>query len=273
MSEIPAKAGRVGQVDGLGAPSIDDSNAPTPGASRVHPVVKAGLDETGAEWRAPEHMLSYIWQFRSPSSIGDFGCGNANWLRYARVLGAKTVHGFDIHEARGKNLSAEEFTLVDLSEEFEMNRRFDLAISLEVGDHLPRASAPNLVRTLIAASDWVLFGAAVPFQGGAGSANENWLEFWAALFAQHGYFCYDILRIRFWHDASIPYYYRQNTCLFVKAGAEEDLTKAGLRPSKKPPTLIHPEQHLKTLAAKPLDMPVVIESIKEFYRASGVAQP
>jgi hypothetical protein len=271
MSDIPANAGLAGEVHGRDADSVDASKAPAE-TSRVHPIVRAGLDETGVEWRAPERMLSFIWQFRSPASVGDFGCGSGNWLRCARAFGAKTVHGFDSHRSPGKNLSAEEFTTVDLSEALVVKRRFDLAMSLEVGDHLPPASAPGLVRTLVAASDWVLFGAAVPFQGGAGSANENWLEFWAALFSKHDYLCYDILRLRFWHDASIPYYYRQNTCLFVKAGTDGALVKAGFRPTRRPPTLIHPEQYLKSLAAKPQAMEVFIESIKAFYRASGVAK-
>ena len=60
--------------------------------------------------------------------------------------------------------------------------RFDLAISLEVAEHLAPQRSESLVRDLCALADVVLFAAAVPFQGGAGHVNERWQSWWAQRF-------------------------------------------------------------------------------------------
>jgi SAM-dependent methyltransferase len=240
-----------------------------------HPVIQAGIDVTGTSWNAPGRMLPFFWRYRKPKSVGEYGCGPGNWLYFARRLGATTVHGFDIPELdiSDRTMSAEEFTAVDLSKEFLPHRRFDLAISTEVGEHLPIEAAPVFVRNLTWASDWVLFGAAAPYQGGLGHINENWLEFWAGLFADNGYVCYDILRLEFWHDAAIPHYYRQNTCLYVRRGSDQSLRDAGFTPTPCPPTLIHPEQYLAGAAVIPLHLNVATKSMKMFYRLSKAPKP
>ena len=64
--------------------------------------------------------------------------------------------------------------------------RFDVAICIEVAEHLPKRVAPALVEGLAAMSDRVLFTAAQPGQGGTHHVNEQPREFWLDLFARHG---------------------------------------------------------------------------------------
>ncbi|HTU82550.1 MAG TPA: hypothetical protein VMF61_10495, partial [Candidatus Acidoferrales bacterium] len=110
-------------------------------------------------------------------------------------------------------------------------RTFDLAISLEVAEHLPESSAASFVATLTTLAPAVLFSAAVPFQGGEHHVNERWQSYWAELFERRGYTCVDCVRPRFWNDASIEFWYRQNTLVYVRAAQLE-------RYSKLPKTLV-----------------------------------
>jgi len=145
-----------------------------------------------------------------------------------------------------------------------------LAICVEVAEHVPATGAGTLVASLCAASDWVLFGAAPPFQGGMGHINENWLEYWAQLFTDNGYHCYDILRSQFWHDTRIAYYYRQNTCVYVRPGAHYALQARGYKPSSNPQTLIHPELYLKKSKQASPDGVDIPACVRAFYAASKV---
>ena len=63
------------------------------------------------------------------------------------------------------------FSAVDLNKSFEVDRRFDLAMSMEVAEHLVPESSANFVRSLTRLSDIVLFSAAVPGQGGTNHIN------------------------------------------------------------------------------------------------------
>ena len=94
--------------------------------------------------------------------------------------------------------------------------RFDLAISLEVAEHLEPQRSDSLVRDLCALADTVLFAAAIPFQGGAGHINERWQSWWAQKFSENGYDPFDVLRRDIWGRRDIAWWYKQNTIFYVK---------------------------------------------------------
>ena len=96
-----------------------------------------------------------------------------------------------------------------------VTRRYDLAISIEVAEHIEPGNAEEFVRLLTGLSDTVLFSAAIPGQGGTGHVNEQWPEYWAALFRASGYGAMDCLRTKIWDDAQIPFWYRQNCLIFA----------------------------------------------------------
>lgn len=96
------------------------------------------------------------------------------------------------------------------------DRRFDLAICLEVAEHVDGDHSDNIVRSLVEAAEVILFGAAIPLQGGFGHINEQWPSWWRAKFAALGYEAFDLVRPKFWADQSIHYWYRQNTFVYVR---------------------------------------------------------
>lgn len=207
----------------------------------------AELPAGGQKLASERTFLSFISEMRALRSVVDFGCGLASWLHTAQHLGATEIRGYDDAglplEARG--LRSQEFFPADLGRFIEPEKKFDLAICLEAAQYIPSDGAITLIRSLCSSSDWVLFSAALPYQGGIDHVSENWMEHWAGLFRENGFLCYDILRMKFWHDATIAFYYRQNACLYVRPGAHHSLDARGYEPSQCPPSLIHPELLLK----------------------------
>ena len=93
--------------------------------------------------------------------------------------------------------------------------RYDLAVCLEVAEHLPESSASDLVRTLTTLAPIVLFSAAIPGQGGVGHINERWPSYWKSRFEEHGFQRLDPIRPHIWKNRRVHWWYRQNIFLFA----------------------------------------------------------
>ena len=55
---------------------------------------------------------------------------------------------------------------------------FDLVVSLEVAEHLPKECADIFVDSLVRLGPIILFSAAIPQAGGTCHINEQWPEYW-----------------------------------------------------------------------------------------------
>jgi hypothetical protein len=206
-------------------------------------------------------------------SAVDIGCGVGTWLSVLRDQGVEEVQGVDGSWV-DQNLLAiprECFKQVDLSSSaIELPRRYDLAISLEVAEHLPPARAGEFVSSLAAMSDYVLFSAATPLQGGVNHFNEQWQHYWVDLFDARGYVVHDFIRQRIWNDARMPFWYRQNILFFStreKANTVRvDAARADVPPM--PLDVVHPDLFLRraTRAAAPAG---VKSSFRLFRRSLG----
>jgi SAM-dependent methyltransferase len=186
-------------------------------------------------------VVPHILSLFKPSSVADFGCGVGTWLRALLDVGVTDITGVDGDYVRDELLviPSERFVRADLTRPIDLGRTFDLVVSLEVREHLPKESAPVFVQTLTRHSKVVLFSAAIPFQGGTYHINEQWPQYWNGLFSEHGYSCVDSLRGLFWHDDRIEWWYRQNMLLFV---ANDTLSGFSSRSpaSVAPLDLVHP---------------------------------
>src|SRR6266511_1612991 len=131
-----------------------------------------------------------------PRSVVDVGCGLGPWLAVFREHGVSDVQGIDgAWVDRSKLIIPEDrFLAVDVRRPIQLERRFDLAVSMEVAEHLPGECAPVFVDSLARLAPVVLFSAAIPFQGGVGPINEQWPEYWAEHFARNGYAVIDCIR-------------------------------------------------------------------------------
>jgi len=227
--------------------------APHPGRSSHWIETPSTMAQAATNFGVSDHsqevLLKAVHDLAPIESVVDFGTGRGSWLKAALELGISDVRGYDIPEipVEQRQFPAEKFIAADLGQPVDIERRFDLAISTEVAEHLPKEHAATFIANVSGASDLVLFSAAIPYQGGAGHVNENWVEYWAKLFAAQGFECFDILRLPFWNEPRIRSYYRQNLLLFAKGGAADALRKKGHAAAETAPSLVHPEQYLKAV--------------------------
>jgi hypothetical protein len=152
-----------------------------------------------------------------PSSVVDFGCGHGAWLRAFQEVGAETILGLDGDYVNRDHLliGSENFVAVDLSDKISLQRRFDIAISVEVAEHISDDAAGVFIDNLVSASDAIIFGAAIPHQGGRNHRNERWQSYWAEKFASHEYRAVDLIRPHLWNDPEVAPWYAQNTILYL----------------------------------------------------------
>ena len=172
--------------------------------------------------------------------ILDVGCGTGAWLQEARRLGVEDVLGLDDGGAGSLVIPQDCFMQVDLERPLNVPRRFDLAICMEVAEHLRPARGPALVRELAGVADAVLFSAAIPGQTPPGSPehqNERWQTYWAGLFRDADYEPVDALRPLIWDDRRIAFWYRQNAFVAAAQGNGAGLL-AGERTIR---DVVHPE--------------------------------
>lgn len=156
------------------------------------------------------------------SSVVDVGCGTGAWLSVFQKCGIKQISGFDGGRPEGLlRIPTSTFNLVDLESRLLTNQKYDLAMSLEVAEHLTPKRAKTFVSDLCGLSDIVMFGAAVPGQGGTNHINEQWPSYWINLFQELGFHCYDVLRPFMWSNEEIEWWYRQNTFIFINSKRQD----------------------------------------------------
>ena len=194
---------------------------------------------------AARRVVPTIQALLSPKSVVDVGCGVGTWLSVFREQGATEILGIDGSYVDPATLviPAACFLARNLAGPIDMQRRFDLAVSLEVAEHLPPSSSGSFVDQLVGLSDIVLFSAAIPGQGGVNHVNEQWQSYWRRLFEERGYAPVDCLRQRFWDDVEVQAYYRQNMLLYVERGLlarRPDLMAEADRGAVIPSDLVHP---------------------------------
>lgn len=167
--------------------------------------------------RSARAVVPLIVDLLRPQRVIDVGCGLGAWLLALSELGVPRVHGIDGDYLDRSTLliPPSEFSALDLSRPFSMTERFDLAISLEVAEHLPPRCAAGFVESLVQLAPFVLFSAAIPLQGGVNHCNEQWPHYWETLFLRHGFVQLDLIRHRIWHDSRVAWWYKQNMFLYA----------------------------------------------------------
>jgi SAM-dependent methyltransferase len=224
-------------------------------------------DQVAGSARAAEIVLPLVLGWLRPNSVLDVGCGTGSWLRVASHLGVGDTYGIDGY-ATPQNLviPPDRFQIADLTESFDVGRRFELVISLEVAEHLDESSADVFVRSLCGHADAVLFSAAIPGQGGTAHVNEQWPSYWAAKFAANGFEPLDLIRPRIWDDPQVEDWYRQNTLLFATGGAAAALR---LVTPNVPPAmldLVHPSCFLFHTSDRPTGVRVALRHARRALR-------
>lgn len=203
-----------------------------------------------------EVVVRMLLDLFRPESVVDLGCGVGTWLSTFERMGCREIVGFDGAYVNKELLEIppECFRPTDLSSPIRIERKFDLAMSLEVAEHLDSQYAQQFVGSLTQFAPVVLFSAAIPFQGGLHHVNEQWPDYWSDIFKAQGFVCIDALRSRLWNCRNVLYWYRQNILLFVSESylAQQPALKVLYElHGGTPRALIHPEAYLLKCTAPP----------------------
>jgi hypothetical protein len=193
-------------------------------------------------------LLPHVMRMFSPRSVIDIGCGVGTWLSVFQEIGVVKTLGVDgAYVDRSQLLiSDDSFRCHDLSQPLRLDETFELAVSLEVAEHIPAASAQNFVDSVTRLAPMVLFSAAIPHQGGDGHVNEQWPEYWLERFARRQFVAYDCIRSLVWDEPSVAYYYAQNAFVFVQRDCVDNYPfLADLRPAVQGLARVHPRRWLE----------------------------
>ena len=161
----------------------------------------ASAVEGGAS-RSAKVMANSIRRDFAPRTIVDVGCGTGALLLAMRESGVRVL-GFERSTAaldlcRRRGL---EVRKLDLEKDvIEVNEKFDVAVSVEVAEHLPAAVADRYIDALTQLSDVVVFTAAPPGQGGTDHVNEQPAGYWIEKFVTRSFVCLEDVTADWQHE-------------------------------------------------------------------------
>jgi SAM-dependent methyltransferase len=207
--------------------------------------------------RVAEEIVPQIIKFFNPNSVVDVGCGIGTWLHVFKSLGIKDILGIegDHLDTNLLMIDKEDILFLDLEKEFVINRKFDIALSLEVAEHLSAEAAANFIQSLAKLSNVIIFSAAIPGQEGQGHINEQWMDYWQMEFQKNDFEFYDLLRPLFWNNEKVDWWYRQNIIVAIRKGIPNDFSTNHF-----PLNIVHPKlfeyknEIIRDLAAKNKDL-------------------
>lgn len=155
-----------------------------------------------AEWFADRvdgqlTKMEHAWaldELLHPASVIDVGCATGNmllwWAQNRPEVSLAGVEKYAVEACQAANPLVARFIIEADAEDLGWATWFshyDLAICVEVAEHMAPGTEHALAQGLCHLSDQVFFTAAQPGQGGDGHINCRKREFWIDLFAENGY--------------------------------------------------------------------------------------
>lgn len=155
------------------------------------------------------YLAACIYDLFRPKTVIDIGCGGG---ALGRMLQEKDIKVLGIDKQIPARIP---YIQADLARSFPVvEQKFDVAICLELAEHLPADKGGALVAWLITLAPIVVFAAGIPRQGGYGHINEQWQSEWALLFRYYNYFPHTNIRNMLWNHQSISPWYLQDTLIY-----------------------------------------------------------
>ncbi len=163
-------------------------------------------------------IVPLVLELLRPTSVIDIGCGFGAWLSVFEEHGVTEFLGVDGDYVNREALliPKAQFMAHDLAVPLNLGRSFDLAVCMEVAEHLAESAAQIFIDSITRHAPAALFSAAIPFQGGEHHLNEQWPDYWARRFGLRGYLPVDCIRRRFWANDRVEWWYAQNAFFFAQ---------------------------------------------------------
>lgn len=145
-----------------------------------------------------EEIARYLYETYKPYSAIDYGCGCGWILDYLKAFGVTEAVGFE------KSLAAKEVRegidpilrsdvnivfgvdgdLINGAIFKHLDRLYDMAICVEVAEHIPDKYSEILVQNITKNTNLLIFSAAPPGQGGVDHVNERTWTYWKNRFTK-----------------------------------------------------------------------------------------
>ena len=130
--------------------------------------------------------LAQFFHTEKAQSIVDFGCGTGDYVK-TLLQNNFYCEGYDGNPDTPK-LSGGVAQVLDLSQRFQLKKKFDWVLSLEVGEHIPQQYERIFIENLHRHNTkGIVLSWAVKRQGGFGHVNEQSNEYIKDIMFQLGY--------------------------------------------------------------------------------------
>jgi SAM-dependent methyltransferase len=174
----------------------------------------------------------------APRSAIDVGCGTGALMAALERLGVKCL-GLDyaaaaVERCERRGLRVRRF---DIEHDGVPSERADVAVSTEVAEHLPEASADLVVELLTTLAPLVVFTAALPGSGGKDHVNEQPNVYWIRKFDARGFTYHRDLSMRLrgeWRSAAVDEIFCRSLMVFERVTDDppDNLTAVGHPPTR-----------------------------------------
>lgn len=165
-----------------------------------------------------------------PKSIIEFGCGNGGLSKAFSNAGiaVTAIDGYATPDFSGyDNIT---FYKIDLNDPIALGdflatqiQKFDLAVCLEVAEHLDPGVSAALIDSLTSAAGVVIFSAAVPEQDGEGHINCRNRSYWHKQFEKNNFLLKDSIRSQIRDNEKVGKWYALNTVDYVRLTGEPSI--------------------------------------------------
>lgn len=120
-------------------------------------------------YQSAREVVPFIIKKLNPRSVIDFGCGSGSWCRaFLECNDSIKIKALDGEWVDKDSMLIPQalFQSVDLKKKVAVDEKYDLAVSLEVAEHIEKEYADVFIHNICSAADIVLFSAAIPLWGG-----------------------------------------------------------------------------------------------------------
>ncbi|MEM2293577.1 MAG: methyltransferase domain-containing protein [Candidatus Bathyarchaeia archaeon] len=133
-------------------------------------------------------IVDVLYEEFRPDSVIDFGCSIGLYLLRFKEYGCKVlgVEGSSFarkHSVIDPNL----IILHDLRDPLILDRKYDMALCLEVAEHIHEFYENIFLDNICSAADVIVFSSAKPGSGGVHHVNEKPAAYWIVKFAERGF--------------------------------------------------------------------------------------
>lgn len=138
-------------------------------------------------FRSESHKIAdtLMEQFQ-PETVMDFGCAIGTYLERFAEHGVR-IHGVEENPAAFRHAVVPDNVLEqhDLGQPYEPDDYYDLVLSIEIAEQIPKEYTRTFVNSLAKSGEIVVLTAAPSRQGGTYHVDDR-LDYWISLFDDHG---------------------------------------------------------------------------------------